>query len=224
VQFKKHNYIPLDAKTVQKIKKKHRCWTRYRETGDKQKYQEYAKTRNQVKSAIRKAKANMEKEIAPNAKSNPKIFWKYANSKRKTNIGISELKFKSEEGEERKTTTDKEKAEVLASFFSSVFTIEAEGDLPLMHPIEVKQECIEKTFKESEILKLLQNLDVNKSCGPVVVFLSSPSSDLNFSSDIPVLVFLLELAYFQKILGLLLVFCPISFSIIAFAFLIAFLT
>ena len=35
-----------------------------------------------------------------------------------------------------------------------------------MHPIEVKQECIEKTFKESEILKLLQNLDVNKSFGP----------------------------------------------------------
>jgi hypothetical protein len=63
--------------------------------------------------------------------------------------GISELKFKSEEEEERKTTTDKEKAEVLASFFSSIFTIEAEGDLPLMHPIEVKQECIEKTFKES---------------------------------------------------------------------------
>jgi hypothetical protein len=50
--------------------------------GTKKKYQEYAKTRNQVKSAIRKAKANMEKEIAPNAKSNPKIFWKYANSKR----------------------------------------------------------------------------------------------------------------------------------------------
>jgi hypothetical protein len=121
---KKHNYIPLDAKTIQKIKKKHRCRTRYRETGDKQKYQEYTKTRNQVKSAIRKAKANMEKEIAKNAKSNPKIVWKYANSKRKTNTGISELKFKSEEGEERKTTTDKEKAEVLASFFSSVFTIE----------------------------------------------------------------------------------------------------
>ena len=35
-----------------------------------------------------------------------------------------------------------------------------------MHHVEVKQECIEKTFKESEILKLLQNLDVNKSCGP----------------------------------------------------------
>jgi hypothetical protein len=32
---KKHNYIPLDAKAIHKIKKKHRCWTRYRETGDK---------------------------------------------------------------------------------------------------------------------------------------------------------------------------------------------
>ena len=95
----------------------------------------------------------MEKEIAKNVKSNPKMFWKYANSKRKTNTGISELKFKTEEGEERKTTTDKEKAEVLANFFSSVFTIEPEGELPLIHPIEVKQECIEKTFKESEILK-----------------------------------------------------------------------
>ena len=108
----------------------------------------------------------MGKEIAKNVKSNPKMFWKYANSKRKTNTGISELKFKTEVGEERKTTTDKEKAEVLANFFSSVFTIEPEGELPLMHPIEVKQECIEKTFNESEILKLLQNLDVNKSCGP----------------------------------------------------------
>ena len=56
--------------------------------GIKRKYQEYAKTRNQVKSAIRKAKANMEKETAKNAKSNPKNFWKYANSKRKINTGI----------------------------------------------------------------------------------------------------------------------------------------
>jgi hypothetical protein len=71
---KKHNYIPLDAKTIQKIKKNHRYWTRYRETGDK-KYQEYAKTRNQDKSAIRKAKANMEKEIAVNANSNPNMWY-----------------------------------------------------------------------------------------------------------------------------------------------------
>ena len=38
------------------------------ETKDSKKYQEYIKMRNQVKGLVRKAKANMEKEIAKNAK------------------------------------------------------------------------------------------------------------------------------------------------------------
>jgi hypothetical protein len=33
----------------------------------------------------------MEKEIAENAKVNPKKFWQYANSKRKTKSGIGEI-------------------------------------------------------------------------------------------------------------------------------------
>jgi hypothetical protein len=41
---------------------------------------------------VRKAKIQMEKEIAENAKINPKKFWQYANSKRKTKSGIGELK------------------------------------------------------------------------------------------------------------------------------------
>ena len=38
------------------------------ETKDSKKYQEYIEMRNQVKGLVRKAKANMEKEIAKNAK------------------------------------------------------------------------------------------------------------------------------------------------------------
>jgi predicted DNA binding protein len=74
------------------------------ETKDSKKYQEYIKMRNQVKGLVRKIKANMEKEIAKNAKKNPKKFWQYANSKRKTKSGISELKYKKENGVENKTT------------------------------------------------------------------------------------------------------------------------
>jgi hypothetical protein len=77
-----------------------------------------------------------------------------------------------------------------------------------MHPIEVKQECIEKTFNESEILKLLQNLDVNKSCGPDGLH-PKMLKELSATTGISVLVFLLELAYFQKQLGLLLTFVAI---------------
>ena len=61
----------------------------------------------------------------------PRFFWKYANSNRKTNIGISELKSKKNDNRKGKSG-------------SSVFTIEPECDLPLMHPIDVKQECIQK--------------------------------------------------------------------------------
>jgi hypothetical protein len=71
---KRHNYLPLDEKSIRKIKKKHRCWQRYMETRDGKKYQEYAKARNQTKRIVRKAKTQMEKEIAKNVKTNPKRF------------------------------------------------------------------------------------------------------------------------------------------------------
>ena len=108
----------------------------------------------------------MEKGIAKNANKNPKKFWQYANSKRKTKSGISELKYKKENGEENKTSTDKEKAEVLANFFSSVFTNEPDGEIPNIEPITIEHDCLEKIFQEKEVLKLLQDLNVNKSPCP----------------------------------------------------------
>jgi hypothetical protein len=58
----------------------------FTETRDGEKYQEYAKLRNQVKNSVKKAKMSMERDIARDVKKNPKKFWKYANSKRKTII------------------------------------------------------------------------------------------------------------------------------------------
>jgi hypothetical protein len=60
----------------------------------------------------------MEKDIAKNAKTNHKKFWQYANSK----SGIAELKYKNDKGEINITECDKDKANVLANYFSSVFT------------------------------------------------------------------------------------------------------
>ena len=85
---------------------------------------------------------------------------------RKTKSGISELKYKKENGEENKTSTDKENAEVLANFFSSVFTNEPDGEIPNIEPITIEHDCLEKIFQEKEVLKLLQDLNVNKSPGP----------------------------------------------------------
>ena len=64
----------------------------------------------------------MEKDIVKDVQKNPKRFWKYANSKRKTKSVISESKYKL--GNKITSKGDKDKAEVLAEFFNSVFTIE----------------------------------------------------------------------------------------------------
>ena len=120
------------------------------ETKNSKKYQEYIKMRNQVKELVRKAKANMEKEIAKNAKK----IWKNAGNtqfQRKTKSGISELKYKKENGEENKTSTDKEKAEVLANFFSSVFTNEPDGEIPNIEPITIEHDCLENLSRKGSI-------------------------------------------------------------------------
>ena len=58
---KKHNYIPLDAKTIQKIKKKHRCWTRYWETGDKRSIRNTPKQEIKLKAQSGKKKLKFRK-------------------------------------------------------------------------------------------------------------------------------------------------------------------
>ncbi len=163
---KKHNYVPLHEKTVEKIKKKHRCWQRYMETKDEKKYKEYTKVRNQAKKMGRNAVRDMEKDIAKNSKETPKRFWQYANSKRKTRSGISELRYKNEDGVDDITKGDREKAEVLAEFFTSVFTNEPDGELPHIEGIHVEIPFADKNINEDAILKLLKELNQNKSAGP----------------------------------------------------------
>lgn len=129
------------------------------------KYRKYVKLRNQVKNMIRKAKAVMEKDIAKDVKKNPKRFWKYANSKRKTKSGISELKYKL--GNEVITTKgDKDKAEVLAEFYSSVFPIEQKEGIPILNHKDITFKCEDIKIKEKEVLDLLLNVNPNKSPGP----------------------------------------------------------
>ncbi|KAJ8017543.1 hypothetical protein HOLleu_44974 [Holothuria leucospilota] len=136
------------------------------ETRDEKKYHDYTRLRNQVKNSVRKAKVIMEKDIAKNIKSSPKKFWQYANSKCKIKSRIPNLKTNQAGGKIKMTKDDNEKAEVLAKFFSSVFTAEPAGPVPSVEPVQVFSPCMDKMVKECDVLNLLQDLDVNKSPGP----------------------------------------------------------
>ena len=96
---------------------------------DVQNYQEFCRLRYQVRRQTRKAQKQYEKDIINQIKHNPKKFWQYAQAKMATRMGIPNL-IKSEDDKDDLTKSDSEKAQVLADYFSSVFTREPEGETP----------------------------------------------------------------------------------------------
>ena len=126
-------------------------------------YREYIDIRNETTKLIKKAKKGKENKIAREAKENPKQFWKYINSKRKCQQGISALKM--EDG--TYTTSDKEKAEVLDDLFSSVFTNENMENLPKTTPGEGSNGVFlsEIIITEEAVKRKLKALDPCKTPG-----------------------------------------------------------
>ena len=86
----------------------------------------YKATRNTVKSDLKKAKYNFEKDLAVKIKTDTKLFWSYVHSKMKTRSSFEELELTNG----NLTSDSQEKANVLNSFSSSVFENEGTGELP----------------------------------------------------------------------------------------------
>ncbi|XP_069119010.1 uncharacterized protein [Argopecten irradians] len=150
--------------SVQAIKWKHRSWQRYLETREMRKYNEYVKARNKVKTLVRKFKKCLEKDIAKDVKTNPKKFWRYANSKTKSKSGITELHIKC--GKELTIAhSDQDKANALADYFSSVFTVEPQDDIPVLKKLSIENPFINTDISELEVLNILKSLNPTKSPG-----------------------------------------------------------
>jgi hypothetical protein len=88
-----------------------------------------------VRTLTRKITKQFEKQIAQEVKTNHMKFWKYARSKTKTKSSIPDL-FK-DNNKTDSTNSDKEKANVLADVFTSVFTIEGDGEMPDIEKVDV---------------------------------------------------------------------------------------
>ena len=99
-------------------------------------YWEYCKFWNQVRNLTKKARRNKGTDISKEAKENPKQFWSYVNNETKTKPGILNLQ-KSDDKDDI-TKSDKEKAEVLLNYFSSVFTEEPPGETPTLDDIIIE--------------------------------------------------------------------------------------
>ncbi|GAB0181361.1 mitochondrial enolase superfamily member 1 [Grus japonensis] len=110
---------------------------------------------------IRKAKAQLELKLARDVKKHKKGVFRYVNNKhrQKDNIGLL-LKKRGE-----LVTNNAEKADILNTFFTSVFTSTV-GPQALGTKIQVDANMDLPSVKEELVCKLLQELDPYKLMGP----------------------------------------------------------
>ncbi|RUM41879.1 MAG: hypothetical protein DSY80_08180 [Desulfocapsa sp.] len=108
----------------------------------------------------------MEKSICREAKSNPKKFWNFIKGKLKTTTGVADLVKGRVDDTESLTKNDKEKAEVLAGFFSSVFTRESDTEVPTTPEKNFDRPVSTITITREKVQKKLEQLKIDKSQGP----------------------------------------------------------
>ena len=135
------------------------AWNRWRKMRTQARWKNYVDARNECVKIMRNEKLNYEKDIMDKCKSNPKLFFRHINGRMKKREGITGLRV---DGKLYSETT--EMAEVMNERFQSVFTEEGEFKLDdkkleggRLNEVEVSKE---------EIMKLMENLDVNKAPGP----------------------------------------------------------
>ena len=155
----------MDKKTLEKIKEKHALCRKSINSKDPKVRKEYNKVRNQVKNLTNKLQRKHEQPLSSNAKKNPKAIWKYIKSKSKTRTGIGELFTDQSNPNSAKTDDDKEKAEILANFFNSVFTKEPDGETPTLNVKDTCSKMPPMIIKEEDISKILRGLKEDKSPG-----------------------------------------------------------
>lgn len=150
----------MTRKALKAVRKKHRSWAKYMRSREHIHFQYFCRDRNTATKECRKARKEFEEKLAN--ESNPKSFYKYANSRRKVNMGLANLK--REDGSV--IDKDSEKAEELNNYFHSVFVKENTNNLPSLDDRSDGINISDVDISEEIIMKLLENVNINKSCGP----------------------------------------------------------
>ena len=162
--WKQKGDVPLSMEVRNLIREKsrlHRAWIRSH-NGENHRAA-YTKVRNKVKEEIRKAKRKFEKDVAIKASISPKSFWSHVRSKLKSKEPVAPLYERPDEKLSIKHS-DKEKANILQKQFSSVFTIEPEGELPRFET-RTASSIPEVTISSEMVAKKIKALDKSKACG-----------------------------------------------------------
>jgi len=105
-------------------------------------------------------------EVAKQCKSNPKKFWKYVNSKSKSQTRIGDIKTMGADNRVLIANDDEDKANIFVDYFTGVYTRELKEEFNELQARGLAFPCDDIFFSEEVVLNKLNNLKVNKSPGP----------------------------------------------------------
>ena len=158
---KKKKPLWASPHAFRKLKKKKEAFKRYLETKEGDDYRLYQRARREARKEVRRANFEYERRIALDAKRNPKRFWAHAKRRCVRKSRIPNLKRGTEE-----LVKDTDKANEFNKVFVDNFTKENLNELPIFGTPPAGDRMENIVVNESEVLKLLRNLKVDKSMGP----------------------------------------------------------
>ncbi|CAJ0931487.1 unnamed protein product [Ranitomeya imitator] len=151
----------LNKEVRQAINSKKKAFALLKQDGTIEALKNYREKNTLSKKLIKAAKKETEKHIAKESKTNPKLFFNYINSKRIKTENVGPLK----NSEERMVVDDEEKANILNTFFSTVFTGENEmlGEIPRNNENPILRVT---NLTQEEVRNRLNKIKIDKSPGP----------------------------------------------------------
>lgn len=162
-QIKKYKY-PLDSITKKKIEEKNSLARKAMKRNDPKVQRAYRRVSNFVRMRTRYLRKMYEEDLVKQAKHKPKVIWNYINKRTKIKTKIGDLYSNQNDTDSLKTDDDKQKADILSDYFSSVFVTEPEGHIPELPKMNVQTKYL--VIAIEDVRKLLQDIDINKSPGP----------------------------------------------------------
>ena len=166
------NHVPLRTRTdnndpkwydrdvKKKIGEKKAAWIKWKKSKLETDKREYKKREKETKKTIKNKKNGLERRVINNAKTNPKGFYSYLNSAKRTKAKIGPLKSESE-----MVINPQCQATILNNYFSSVFT-RSDVEPPRPAPKEGTNKFTDIQITEEKIEKIINGLRDESAPGP----------------------------------------------------------